>query len=34
MEGDKDKGKNNLDKRAVDSEMLHVAHFPILRETY
>lgn len=26
--------KNNLDKRAVDSEMLHVAHFPILRETY
>lgn len=28
------KEKNNLDKRAVDSEMLHVAHFPILRETY
>lgn len=28
------KEKNNLDKRAMDSEMLHVAHFPILRETY
>lgn len=28
------KEKSNLDKRAVDSEMLHVAHFPILRETY
>lgn len=28
------KGKNNSDKRAVDSEMLRVAHFPILRETY
>lgn len=28
------KEKNNLDKRAVGSEMLHVAHVPILRETY
>lgn len=28
------KEENNLDKRAMASEMLHVAHFPSLRETY